>query len=787
MIVHAVESMIDDNGEFNASVEPPPGTTGISFSVVADRIKVVTGKFSEGLEVLDFNGCAELDELDRDAFPLSLKKLALSGCKKLVDWEYVEDLPDSIEELSIAAEDFPTVGYGSTEVVKFPKNLKFLDASGNNSFQALDQLNLSDGIEVIICSSSEVRSISSKLPTALKNLTMRSSPHLMEVVLSEFPVGFESLDLSDSGTDLEFVNDFPATLKKLILRGCSSVKKLPKLPEGLVHLNLRECSPDLEIADGKLPASLKNLSLSALNIPVALPDGLEWLEIEGCENSLPLPRGLKWLTTSSLKLITNIPDSVERVMLSDSEDVTLEDLKKLPDSVKYLDLSACKNLRSLNASDLPPHLTDLIICDSEIAEITGDFPESLRIIKLGPEHNMTSDLVPSMELILKLVNLEKEKCKVSYPDSFYKFLKDFAELELRKIFKLGDLSHREDKPLPSTPLLFHRFLTQDLERRPKVVKEITLTLLPVLDYLEKNPKSQKWVKEIAALYIMDGCVNQPMSGLEKIISWIDVESKESIIDKLEAVKRPLSQQIVAGVYGTLGADIRPRFGVAVEFENFLLREIHKILLREGVIPEPWVGVPDDIPFEEEVHASFQGIEFKLVEIINSSLELVKNMLQEPLEEVATQIHNSGNIEIWGAIAFAKELEKEASKQVLNDAKVDCLSLLVPLGGGGSLPQYRLDDARSDLTEAQIVEFDSFYAHFKDEDTASQEAELFQMGFEKSAGFTTSVLQKTLDLIARHRVTQAQDSRNASPPASAALPEYSAPLGGVSLDEGCRDR
>ena len=207
--------------------------------------------------------------------------------------------------------------------------------------------------------------------------------------------------------------------------------------------------------------------------------------------------------------------------------------------------------------------------------------------------------------------------------------------------------------------LFNRFLTEEVDVRSNKTSsmakalELTESAEPFLNFIEKeeNLRNLSWINKLADNYLV-ACINQPVLGFFVVNSFIDIAEKEKFSDKIMSAKPLFAlagiNEIIAG--NRLGEEVQAEAG------NVLLIELHKQLLNEKIIQEPWLGVPTKIAYAETVKSFVEkeGVKSALTElktkIINLTTEQCVDLLCSP-SGIDNQHQNA-----WSETAFPKNKE-----------------------------------------------------------------------------------------------------------------------------------
>jgi hypothetical protein len=471
-----------------------------------------------------------------------------------------------------------------------------------------------------------------------------------------------------SGSSIEKIEgELPKSLKKFGLRDCKLLKHLNLniLPQGLEALDLHDS--DIEEIAGEFNPNLKEIHLS------------NQLQLEALNRS-ELP-GLTVIFIDGEKI-----DGIK---------------EELPQNLKKCTLSGFTKREPLNLSNFPNSLEDLNIYVCAFSDIEGEFPSNLRNLDL----TSCKLLELSRGLMKRLGDLEEKGCNIKYPPHF---ILDAAQISQAR---LEDFLSEKQQKAPSLQKLFRRFLQEGLVQRGGV-KEVTLMVNPILDFIEKSPQSVIWMEVVAAEYL-DGCINQPVGGMAKIAAWASVDCKDRIFEKLQAATRVLAQSAIELLIAKLPEDKRPAELVEAEFANVILRDVQQKLVSEGKM-EPWSGVPKGVVHEVCVSS------FITPSLIEDAAKAAEVELQKSPQQVADILCKTNHVEIWKYVSFPAEvIQIMGENHKLDSAKIEALS---QMSRGEELTPEKAVELTADLPANQVENFNQLLA--KSEGKGA--ADLFKM-------------------------------------------------------------
>ncbi|XP_021909742.1 protein SUPPRESSOR OF npr1-1, CONSTITUTIVE 1-like [Carica papaya] len=271
---------------------------------------------------LDLSGCIKLKSLPTNINLRSLEFLNLFGCSKMATFP---EISRNIKYLYL----------NGTSVKEVPSSIKHISS--------LMELNLSNCTRLVNISSSiqNLNHLQVLNLNGCTNITML--PEILEKVDESYEEGPASIGCLSA-------------LHKLWLHKCTRLKSLPS---DILKLKSLESVDATETSIEQLPSILKDSS------------HLTYLCISGCNSREPVPLHLTSLIDfqflTSLELsnlhITEIPEDINCVLSLESLDLSSNDFKSIPGSIKqlsmlrYLTLSNCNRLQWL--PELPQSIASL--------------------------------------------------------------------------------------------------------------------------------------------------------------------------------------------------------------------------------------------------------------------------------------------------------------------------------------------------------------------------------------------------------------------------------------------
>ncbi|RVW74941.1 Protein suppressor of npr1-1, constitutive 1 [Vitis vinifera] len=343
----------------------------------------------KALQYLDLSFCENLANLPKSICNLSsLKTLILDACYNLKGFPEIKDDTENLKRLYLRATDIEELPSSIGRL----KALQHLDLSYCKNLRSLSEniFNLSSLETLIVRECSNLK----RFPEIKDDMENLKRLDLGEIDIEELPfsVGrlkaLQHLDLSGVFKFKGFpeIKDDMENLKRLDLRE-TDIEELPfsvgRL-KALQHLDLSGCK------------SLRSLSESICNLSF-----LETLIVQGCSN---------------LKHFPEIKDDMENLKRLDFRETSIEELPSLigrQKALQHLDLSSCKNLRSLSESIFNlSSLETLIVrgCSNlkRFPEIKDDM-ENLKMLDL--RETGIEELTSSIGRLKALQRLDLSGCK----------------------------------------------------------------------------------------------------------------------------------------------------------------------------------------------------------------------------------------------------------------------------------------------------------------------------------------------------------------------------------------
>ncbi len=491
----------------------------------------------------------------------------------------------------------------------------------------------------------------------------------------------------------ELINALP-NLKKIEIYSGMSFNKLPKLPDGIEHFEVNDNITDpsgskITEIEGPWPASLKSVTLDNLHNLEKLPDwsrneNLTTVEIH--IDSTSVQHNIDNRTYSKLSL-PNLPAGLKHLKLNH---VTKPNGIIFPPTLESLYINNCK-LPVAFTQPLPESLKELTIYNQDELTFDQNLPnlQVLKLIDFGPLEEITPTslssgslrkidltgcdaLLPTSPLTARLQEIEAahENNSVTYPERYYNDqLKWKAKLltDLNTGLERYGINKRES----ALKKMFNGYTSKSLGSRD--LKEIEKNAKFIIELINENFSHIEWMEELAKAYTMNACVNQPVAGWFELCAYTSIARQTSMINKVEASRQVLflevltnhiSEQksqidtaITANYHNSLGQEFE------VEFLNALIKSLHEILQKEGLIERDWPGLESKI-----VH--LEAISHLMKDFAPGALSLIKEkVFSWTQEELADKMLGSARSDAWMmAIAHGTNMLQDAKDEVTRESK-----------------------------------------------------------------------------------------------------------------------
>jgi len=319
----------------------------------------------------------------------------------------------------------------------------------------------------------------------------------------------------------------------------------------------------------------------------------------------------------------------------------------------HISLTGCTNLSTL-PENLPASLTHLFLSGCTNLTVLPELAAGLTHLTLDG----CTRLIRSPDLIASLTTFEQRNAENIYsillwPDHIDRSpgitaLKQLLSTAYRSYYA-SDTNLAGREPTPDnranypTLTLIHRYMTESLGPRGGL-EAVIGSVRPFAEAIAENPSLLKFIDPVSSSYL-EACVNQPVAGFTQVANLINVANQPTILSKLEATKAVLAIDFIrqevtrSGVGGN----------VQVELANAMLREVHLKLLSDGVISQPWPGIPQGVAYEGTVtsHLTAHNIE----RITNSAK---KDWLEQPITVISDAVLAGTLREFWNDIVMRDE-------------------------------------------------------------------------------------------------------------------------------------
>ncbi len=216
--------------------------------------------------------------------------------------------------------------------------------------------------------------------------------------------------------------------------------------------------------------------------------------------------------------------------------------------------------------------------------------------------------------------------------------------------------------------LFHRFTSEGLANRGK--KEVIRSASLVAKEINNNPQLLGIIDKKSINYLT-ACINQPVCGFAEIATLVEIAKQDNITAKIQKAKILRVLQLIKNNIRTLknsNGNIVGE-GVQVELGNAILREVHKKLLAQNIISQPWLGIPGNIAYE----ATIQSF------LTNGNIEKMSNLAKEALLPTLDSRRETIDFlcgvetDFWAMMILKKE-EREIDNERINKLKEEITDL-----------------------------------------------------------------------------------------------------------------
>jgi len=330
--------------------------------------------------------------------------------------------------------------------------------------------------------------------------------------------------------------------------------------------------------------------------------------------------------------------------------------------------------------------------------------------------------------LARLESLEERGCTVRYPQHFNfitqaRVAKEKLEAAIESYMnpsngelvnesnsssnsslKLSSSSSSNSAPKPrpaAIKTLLHR-LTESAVQRGSL-GELVATTTPVLDAFTQNPNHLEIADEIAKAYEVDGCINQTVASWLEISAIMSIAMAPETADKIAATKHLRALETIKNYVATLAQDQKPGSNVEVEAGNALFREVHKKLLENQEIENPWLAVPNSIAYEGTIR------DWLTEEKINQAYQQTSQILAQTPQQVANYLCEGIHQETWAQIAFPNE-----TNQIKNsyDEEMEFLDAAIE-------KQSQSQSSQSRLSQSQPIKFNDLNLNPKIDEPTTQ--------------------------------------------------------------------
>jgi len=235
------------------------------------------------------------------------------------------------------------------------------------------------------------------------------------------------------------------------------------------------------------------------------------------------------------------------------------------------------------------------------------------------------EVINSLENLKKIYGKEGEKF----------FDHKIEDSDTDKIFNMvlqndqtGLNDHLKQVTFPPSFRLMFRMITEELEQRGSLLG-VYEVFLDAIETINKDNDFLRVFDKIAEHYL-EACVNQPVAGFTQIALLFEMAKRNSFESKLDIVKIFKIINIINTFIITIS---KTGQSFEVETGNLVLIMIHEMLLKKGIISEPWPGIP------EKIFAG-QGVNLPLINLKNQKIQEkireTKLFSKEEIEEIIKQ-------------------------------------------------------------------------------------------------------------------------------------------------------
>ncbi len=451
------------------------------------------------------------------------------------------------------------------------------------------------------------------------------------------------------------VGNIPADVQEIIIRNISDSDIITTLlPTNINSIDL--CQSDLPSfsVEPSYIGNIKKIKISYCknlrSFEHPLPPSLKIVEFYGC-NSVNLANleRIESLTighSNEVREITNIPPSLKSLNVHYCDSLTAFP-NPLPSSLKKLSIYGCNSLTDI--PQIPDGLELVFISFSNCSSIPNNDETIEKLLDLERRYRDK----PNFRLVWpKHINRESDNNKISRNIQ-----------EAYRVYHANNPDFRDRDPAPNSQFptyhLIHRFITEDIEQRgnplPILIFEEALKLSEIL---KSNPHFLEFTDASAKNFLF-ACVNQPVAGFSEVVSLVHIASQPDIQSKLEKSKIIIAKAIISEETRNITTAEGRGAVIEVEIANGFLREVHDKLLLEGIIREPWQGVPRRLMYETFARPYLNNRDY-IEDISRKTSEALSLSSEHVAEKYFDDTHVLGFQfkDFWSKIVVSKEKRDE---------------------------------------------------------------------------------------------------------------------------------
>jgi len=222
-------------------------------------------------------------------------------------------------------------------------------------------------------------------------------------------------------------------------------------------------------------------------------------------------------------------------------------------------------------------------------------------------------------------------------------------------------ANSNNEQYPSLKITFKSFLndntiTTDLNHPTRDYSEIYQIASTIFDVFSKDPKHLIWAEEIAEKKINDGCADQPLLTVAEIATIIPIVQADGTLNKIRATKQHRALNIITNLAQDINKESFYPIPTECLPETILsaYKEVHEELLTERLIPQPWLGAPEQVIVNDDLPAANKHL---LQKIASKACEIAETLIDVSDEKLIDYAHGGSLKTAWSLIAFPEEMLK----------------------------------------------------------------------------------------------------------------------------------